>query len=474
MSKNTIRCGITSLFLTTLLAVTPIQAALAADTVVVLKIGNPSMLVNGMQKDIDPGNGTTPVLSNSSTLVPIRAIIEALGGTVDWEQEEQKVTVALHDKAVELWLDKNTTKVNGTEVSVETAPTAINGRTMLPLRFVSENLGLCVNWDGTTESIAISTSGEHVAVAAGEKITGSEFNIFLSRAKQEIMGYISQNLPGETPKGALWDTQIDGKAASEVAKETALYYAKEFKVYLAKAKENNTELNGDDIKSINTYMDQLMQQQGGKAELEKKIKEAYAIALEEYTAFYKDSMLIDKYISEIHKGIQVPEEDIKNIYERNKDNIDKVTVKHILISTADQNNNPLPAEKQEEAKKKADEILGKVKAGEDFGALAKQYSQDPGSKDNGGGYTFGRGEMVKEFEDWSFKAKTGDVGIVKTSYGYHIMKFEGRTSYDTARTIIREALANEIVGKQMQEWLADPRIAVIKNSQVFDSIQIVE
>jgi len=54
----------------------------------------------------------------------------------------------------------------------------------------------------------------------------------------------------------------------------------------------------------------------------------------------------------------------------------------------------LPIEKQEEAKKKAEEILLKVKAGEDFASLAKQYSEDPGSKDTGGEYTFSKGQMV--------------------------------------------------------------------------------
>jgi len=76
-----------------------------------------------------------------------------------------------------------------------------------------------------------------------------------------------------------------------------------------------------------------------------------------------------------------------------------------------------------DAKKKTDEILAKVKAGEDFATLAKQYSQDT-SASNGGdlGY-FGKGKMVPEFETAAFALKSGEVsGVVKTVYGYHIIK----------------------------------------------------
>ncbi|MCH5185415.1 MAG: hypothetical protein J1F64_04730, partial [Oscillospiraceae bacterium] len=62
------------------------DSALAADgeTIITLQIDNPNMTVDGRSEEIDPGRGTTPVIVNDRTLVPIRAIIEAVGGTVDW------------------------------------------------------------------------------------------------------------------------------------------------------------------------------------------------------------------------------------------------------------------------------------------------------------------------------------------------------------------------------------------------------
>ncbi len=71
----------------------------------------------------------------------------------------------------------------------------------------------------------------------------------------------------------------------------------------------------------------------------------------------------------------------------------------------------------------AQEVLGKIKAGESFAKLAEQYSLDGSRKHGGDLGLFGRGEMVKPFEEAAFKLNKGDVSnIVKTEFGYHIIK----------------------------------------------------
>ncbi|MFL6285050.1 MAG: peptidylprolyl isomerase [Pyrinomonadaceae bacterium] len=77
---------------------------------------------------------------------------------------------------------------------------------------------------------------------------------------------------------------------------------------------------------------------------------------------------------------------------------------------------------------KAEDILRRVRAGEDFAALAGQFSEDPGSRTHGGDLGwFGRGMMVKPFEDATFALKPGEVsGIVESQFGYHIIKLEER------------------------------------------------
>jgi uncharacterized repeat protein (TIGR02543 family) len=126
-------------------------------TVMVLQIGNSMFTVNGRSIALD----SPPVIKNGRTLVPIRAIIEALGGTVGWDGTARKATVSLGSTTIELWIGKNAATVNGVTTPIDATnakvvPEIISSRTMLPLRFVSENLGCSVVWADATKTITIT------------------------------------------------------------------------------------------------------------------------------------------------------------------------------------------------------------------------------------------------------------------------------------------------------------------------------
>lgn len=96
---------------------------------------------------------------------------------------------------------------------------------------------------------------------------------------------------------------------------------------------------------------------------------------------------------------------------------------------------------QDEAaqKAKAESVLAKAKAGEDFSKLAAQYSEEPGAAERGGDLSwFGKGRMVKEFEDVVFGARPGEIkGLVKTQFGFHIIKILDRSSREVKLAEIR-------------------------------------
>lgn len=449
-------------------SILPSFAAIGNDEVILLNIGKPTMLVSGIEKAIDTDNKVSPILVSDTTLVPVRAIIEAFGGQVKWDNKNQKVTITYNNKKVELWINKTSALVNGKKVNSTVAPMNINGRTMLPLKFISQNLGLCVNWEGSTKSISIGTSSSYIASIGSEKIKKAEFYIYLSNAKSYVENYISQNASTLTVKDNIWDTVINGTKASELAKQMALDYAKEQAIFLSRAKDNKIVLSNEDLAKVNNSISEIIKQDGSKEATDKKLKEYYGISLAEYTQFLKDYELANKNLQAEIKKIPVSEDDILKAYENNKSNYEKVTVKHILL-LADSNNS---AQELEAIMKKADDILLKVKAGEDFTSLAKEYSEDPGSKDSGGEYTFGKGEMVQEFEDWSFQAKDGDTGIIKTSYGYHIMKFVKRATFEDVKESIRTQLTTDAADLYMDKIVTDPTYAIVKNKSVYDAIVV--
>jgi hypothetical protein len=122
---------------------------------IVLKIDDPNMTVDGVQQEIDPGRGTEPTTIDDRTVVPIVAIIDAMGGNVAWDGTAKSVTITLKNTTVKMVLNDTTAYVNGTAVTMDVPATSINDRTMVPLRFVGEQLGCKVQWDQSTQQITL-------------------------------------------------------------------------------------------------------------------------------------------------------------------------------------------------------------------------------------------------------------------------------------------------------------------------------
>lgn len=121
-----------------------------------LTINNPVMASNGVLKDIDSGFGTAPIIKDGITYLPIRSIITELGGNIQWDGTEQKITIEYSEARVELWIGQTKARVNGIETIMNAAPfISDTGRTMLPLRFVGESLGCDIYWDNATKTVTI-------------------------------------------------------------------------------------------------------------------------------------------------------------------------------------------------------------------------------------------------------------------------------------------------------------------------------
>lgn len=110
---------------------------------------------------------TPPVIENERTLVPYRALLESMGAEVSWEQEAGMATAILGGQRVQVTINSNTAFVNGAKKAMDVPPRIINNRTMIPLRFVLENLSCTVDWVNESRTVVINSPQKNSLTEVG-------------------------------------------------------------------------------------------------------------------------------------------------------------------------------------------------------------------------------------------------------------------------------------------------------------------
>lgn len=173
-----------------------------------------------------------------------------------------------------------------------------------------------------------------------------------------------------------------------------------------------------------------------------------------------NNFLAGEYLKkEVSDKISVKEDDVEAYYRSHKEEFtepETVRARHILVKVE-------PSASEEDKKKareKAEDILKKARAGEDFSRLASEFSDDPGSKAKGGDLGFfSKGRMVPEFEKAAFALKPGALSsIVETQFGFHIIKVEEKKEsflepYDKVKDRIRDKALNQKRNAQISEFI---------------------
>ncbi|MCE5223970.1 YCF48-related protein [bacterium] len=128
-------------------------------TIIQMQIKQSEIQINGQSTAIDSDPKVTPVIKDNRTFLPIRVIIEAWEGTIQWDSQIKKVTIQVNGNNIQLTIQQPIALVNGKSKKIDenskVVPFILNGRTMLPLRFIAENLQAQVEWDNTTQRITL-------------------------------------------------------------------------------------------------------------------------------------------------------------------------------------------------------------------------------------------------------------------------------------------------------------------------------
>lgn len=214
------------------------------------------------------------------------------------------------------------------------------------------------------------------------------------------------------------------------------------KIIELESKKENIKVTKDEI---DEQKNKMVESMGGQ--------DAYESALQFYGVSEDDLMDdIEKnlYLKKLlEPRIPITEEEMKEYFEENKDSLgqeEEVKARHILVESE---------ETALEVKKKLDE-------GEDFGELAKEYSTDTSNSQQGGDLGFfGKGKMVKEFEDAAFSLEIGEISEpVKTEFGYHIIKVEDRkeaeeADFEKSKDEIKDMIFQERFQEAYDTWLQE-------------------
>ncbi|WP_318616196.1 peptidylprolyl isomerase [Sporosarcina sp. YIM B06819] len=252
-----------------------------------------------------------------------------------------------------------------------------------------------------------------------------------SKEKEEIVATVGGE---KITKEELYDTLV--KASGQQALDAMI----EDKVIAMELKKEKVTVSDEEVEAeFATHVES----NGGE--------EAFATALEQSGITEKDFKdSITEYLSirkVVEPRIEITDEDIKAYFDENKETLsteDQVEASHILVKDE--------ATAKEVAKKLAD--------GEDFVALAKEYSMDTANASKGGelGY-FGRGKMVAEFEEAAFSMEIGAVSEpVKTEHGYHIIHVTDKKAakeavYEDSKEDIKKLLIEEQMQTEYVNWL---------------------
>jgi peptidyl-prolyl cis-trans isomerase C len=161
--------------------------------------------------------------------------------------------------------------------------------------------------------------------------------------------------------------------------------------------------------------------------------------------------------------VNITDADAKKFYDENPKRFEQpetVRAAHILLTTVElASKQELAPDKQKAQRALIEALLKRVRAGEDFGKLAKEFSQDPGSKERGGEYVFPRGQMAVEFETAAFSMSVGQISdVVTTKFGYHIIKVlernaAGKIEFAKVKERVRENLQQEEADKRLPAYL---------------------
>ncbi len=312
-------------------------------------------------------------------------------------------------------------------------------KTGLILIAVIMGVFMCLN--GQTRAADENSQEGTVAVVNGTEISRTEFDREMNLAERKYAGN---------------GVKLDEAQKKEVEKEVLEYMINSELLYQKSVKDDISI----DPAAVEQEMKKMKSQFGSEEEFNNMLEQVN-LTENDVEKQIKKGLSIQKLIeTEVAGEIKIPEEDVKKYYEDNPETFkqqEQVKASHILVRTEPSADEAA----KKEARQKLADMKTKIEEGADFAELAREHSECPSSSQGGDLGYFGRGQMVKPFEEAAFALDKGEVSdIVETDFGYHLIKVtdkkaEGKTDFAQVEGNIKEYLKNQKMQDEMMQYIAE-------------------
>jgi foldase protein PrsA len=273
-----------------------------------------------------------------------------------------------------------------------------------------------------------------VAVVDGQEIAKTDYDALIAQAKKSY-----KNQKRDFPKA--------GSQEFRTLKNQAVQFLVQREQFEQEAE--NLDVNVTD-KQVDARFEQILKQYfgGDRKKFNSQLK-AQGLKEEQVRKDLRSQIISEKIFAQVTKDVKVTDKQVEEYYNKNKAQYsqpEKRDVRHILVKS----------------KAKANQLEAQLKAGASFAALAKKFSEDTGSKADGGKLTISKGQTVAPFDKVAFELKKNAISKpVKTEFGYHIIQALSDTKPATVTPLkevkesIRQQLAQTKKNEAMTKWVDD-------------------
>jgi foldase protein PrsA len=332
-------------------------------------------------------------------------------------------------------------------------------------------IGLMVAIVVLTGGYFFLSSNNYSAEIDGVKASKDEYIFLLNMVTNRMEDY--NNLESQEAKTAFWDeSSISGNKNIEEAKKKALEELKMFKLQYIIATEHGVQLTDDEISETDKILIEDLKDEVGTGDIELYCESEYGLTVAQFKKIFREISLITKFVEQTKEEMVLTEEEIQNYYNENKNVLETVTIRHILFSIINEKTQQLINDEEKNTLfEKVEGVLKKINNGEDMTLLALEYSDDKEVISNEGQYELDYySEFNKDIKSWAFKHSVGEIGVVESDFGYHIVKVENVSTYEEIKEKIIESLKEEIYYGRVEEWSEQSQYNLLPNDKVINSV----